>query len=109
MRQKIWCHWYWVSFKNYTYFRSKYYENPFYKYKFYLINKKKRTLGFFVGRVCVHKGNKALRFVEFFLSLTDNHIVSHIIPFCLVLKFASFLMIPIQDNILFFDFDITKL
>jgi len=53
-------------FKNYTYFRSKYYENPFYKYKFYLINKKKRTLGFFVGRVCTYKGNKALRFVEYF-------------------------------------------
>ena len=56
-------------FKNYTYFRSKYYENPFYKYKFYLINKKKRTLGFFVGRVCTYKGSKALRFVEFFGSL----------------------------------------
>jgi len=64
-------------FKNYTYFRSKYYENPFYKYKFYLINKKKRTLGFFVGRVCTYKGSKALRFVEFFGSLKIIKNIKH--------------------------------
>ena len=64
-------------FKNYTYFRSKYYENPFYKYKFYLINKKKRTLGFFVGRVCAYKGSKALRFVEFFGSLKIIKNIKH--------------------------------
>ena len=52
--------------KNFFYFKSKYCNNPFYDYKFYQIKKKNITLGFFVGRICIYNGKKALRFVEYF-------------------------------------------
>jgi hypothetical protein len=52
--------------KNFFYFKSKYYNNPFYDYRFYQIKKRNIILGFFVGRICVYKGKKALRFVEYF-------------------------------------------
>ncbi len=56
-------------YKNYYYFKKKYYDHPIYNYKFYKITCRNKIYGFFVGRVCIHNGNTALRFVEYFGSL----------------------------------------
>ena len=53
-------------FKDYNYFKNKYFFHPIYNYKFYLVYEKGFLLGFFVGRVSKFKGSKALRFVEYF-------------------------------------------
>ena len=52
--------------KDVNYIIKKYQVNPFYKYNFYIIHKKKTFFGFFVGRESNFKKKKALRFVEFF-------------------------------------------
>ena len=55
--------------KNISYFINKYQSHPIYKYEFYLIKNRKNIFGFFVGRICVFKKRKALRFVEYFGSI----------------------------------------
>ena len=64
-----------IYYKNLNYFKSKYQDNPFYNYNFYVIKNKTSNLAFFIGRECTYKRNKSLRYVEFFGS---EKILKHI-------------------------------
>ena len=57
--------------KNINYYIEKYQNHPIYNYEFYLIKKRNKFLGFFIGRICKFKNRKALRFVEYFGSLRE--------------------------------------
>jgi hypothetical protein len=52
--------------KDETYFKNRYINHPYYKYKIYLIYDLKIVVGFFVTRICIYKKRKALRIVDFF-------------------------------------------
>lgn len=55
--------------KNKKYFKDKYYKNPYFNYLFYVLKRKNKIYGFFVGRDCKFKNKKNLRFIEFFGNL----------------------------------------
>ena len=63
--------------KNHKYYRQKYMDHPVYKYNFYTIKKYNNILGFFVGRVCEHKGSLCLRFVEYYGSINILKNIKH--------------------------------
>ncbi len=51
--------------KSVSYLINRYFKHPIYSYQLYRIQKRMKTLGIIVTRVCSHRGNKAIRIVDF--------------------------------------------